>query len=148
MSEVNPFAPPAIDVPVRENRQHYPGFGRLTYALLTIGLSFISGTVAIPLFILIVALPVLGLLIFLVAGVMFLGTVFWVSYQRLINVGFNGWWCLLMVIPLLNLPIGLTCLVAPEGFADHQTLDTSGKVTLGVVVGFLALSTLLSIAGA
>lgn len=64
-------------------------------------------------------------------------------YYRLKNIGMNPWWCLGMLVPLLNLLIGIRCLVLPEGYQDTKKLDTAGRVLTLIVaalfIGFVAL---------
>ncbi|MEM8912792.1 MAG: hypothetical protein AAGC97_13580, partial [Planctomycetota bacterium] len=62
---------------------------------------------------------------------------------RLINQGANGWFALLAAVPIANLYVWLRCLVCPEGYAEHRTLDFVGKVA-----GVLALCGTLFLIGA
>jgi uncharacterized membrane protein YhaH (DUF805 family) len=54
--------------------------------------------------------------------------------QRIKNLGQSPWWGLTILIPLYNLIVFVRCLAYPEGWSDHKTLDTTGKV-IGWVIG-------------
>ena len=60
-------------------------------------------------------------------------------YLRLKNIGMNPWWCLLALVPLLNLFVAIRCLVFQEGYVETEQLDKVGKVItasfFGVVIG-------------
>ena len=62
--------------------------------------------------------------------------------QRLINIGSSPWWCLGMIVPLLNIFVGVRCLVCPEGYADHKTLDGPAKIILGIAIAAIVLAVL------
>lgn len=68
-----------------------------------------------------------------------LGLLIWVTAQRMINQGSSGWWGIGVIIPILNLFVAMRCLICPEGFADHRTLDTIGKVIGGLLLGLILL---------
>jgi len=61
------------------------------------------------------------------------------AYQRCKNIGMNPWWSLGIMVPFLNIFVGLRCLAYPEGYEDHKTLDTPAKVILGILVTLLVL---------
>ena len=44
-----------------------------------------------------------------------------------------------MFVPLLNIIVAVRCVAAPEGYADHKTLDTTGKIIVGIVIALIAL---------
>lgn len=113
----------------------YPGIRRLPYFLASLVLGALNFATALGgsaelSFVFSLVLLVLSLLL--------------VS-SRLRNIGSNGWWCLLMLVPIANLIVGLRCLAMPEGYRDHRTLDTAGKVVIGLFVGALVLGILLAI---
>ncbi len=81
------------------------------------------------------ALPSLSLGVILV----FLILSFIPVYYRLMNIGMNPWWCLLMIVPIANLFIGIRCLVCQEGYEDTKKLDTAGKIVTFIVVGLFLL---------
>jgi len=68
--------------------------------------------------------------------------------NRLKNIGMNGWWSLLMLVPVANIFLGVRCLVCPEGYQDTRKLDTAGKAIAGIVVGVFALLILTLIVAA
>jgi len=61
------------------------------------------------------------------------------AVQRLKNLGYSGWWTIGLIVPILNILVGLRCLAAPEGYADHKTLDTAGKIIIGLIIGLFVL---------
>ena len=75
----------------------------------------------------------------LVVSLVGMGFGLWIAVQRLINVGLSGWWVLGLIVPILNIWVGFQCLAAPEGYAQHKTLDTAGKVIIGVFLGAIVL---------
>ena len=54
------------------------------------------------------------------------------AYQRCVNIGMNPWWCLGLIVPILNIFVGLRCIAYPEGYEHHKTLDTPAKVLIGL----------------
>lgn len=64
----------------------------------------------------------------------------WVTAKRLQNLGYSGWWVLGMLVPVLNIAVGVKCFAAPEGYADHKTLDTAGKVIIGSFLAMIVLT--------
>jgi len=42
-------------------------------------------------------------------------------------------------VPILNIVVGIRLIAAPEGYAVHKTLDTPGKVIVGLLIGALLL---------
>lgn len=81
---------------------------------------------------------VLGVTI--VALLAYLGVLFYIAGQRLINIGSSPWWCLGLMVPLLNIFVGIRCLICPEGYSDHKTLDTPAKVILGLAIAMIVLA--------
>jgi hypothetical protein len=61
------------------------------------------------------------------------------AVQRLINVGLSKWWVPGLIVPLLNIWVAIQCIAAPEGYAQHKTLDTAGKVIIGLFPGAIVL---------
>ena len=78
--------------------------------------------------------------IFLIVLGIFLAITLWLVASRSINSGYSPWWCLGIFIPILNIIVGIRCLACPEGYAQHKTLDTAGKV-IGII--FLAVMVLV-----
>lgn len=68
-----------------------------------------------------------------------LGVMIYLIVQRLKNLGYGGLWVLGIFVPILNLIVLVRCLAGPEGYADHKTLDTAGKVIVGLILGLFVL---------
>jgi uncharacterized membrane protein YhaH (DUF805 family) len=135
MSEYNPFAAPATAGYASENSQGrtYGGIGRLAYFGYSFLVNIISGVLQ--------AAMIAGEMGGLVLIVSVVGMVFgiWIAVQRLINVGLSGWWVLGLIVPILNIWVAIQCIAAPEGYAQHKTLDTAGKVIIGLFLGAIVL---------
>ncbi len=135
-NEVNPYAATtaATAAPTLPT-QSYGGIGRLAY----FGLSFLVGIVFNVLSVVVGgagdAAPAIALLMF----VGYLIAICWVVAQRMINMGYSAWWCLGMFVPILNLLVGLRAIACPEGYADHRTLDTAGKIIAGTILALIVL---------
>lgn len=129
-AERNPYsAPRSSTAPRRRSStaaQSYPGIGRLHYFLLSFGINILA------------IIPILGLIIALVGGI-------YVVVQRLKNIGYNAWLAILMIVPIANIWVGFVCIAAPEGYADHKTLDTAGKVIAGIILSVFVLAILIAI---
>jgi len=136
MSDANPFAAPAdryeaVDVAVE--MRDYGGIGRLQYfgysvlvGIINNVLQYAAISAGVPEAVFVLTLLGLGVSIVLVV-------------QRLKNLGYSGWWAIGFIVPILNILVGLRCLAAPEGYADHKTLDGPAKVILGIFVGVIVL---------
>ena len=82
-------------------------------------------------------------IVFVIWIVMFfayLGVIMYLVAQRLINIGSSPWWCLGMFVPILNIFVGVRCLVCPEGYNDHKKLDTPAKIMLGIAIAIILLA--------
>lgn len=138
---LNPFAATttleAAD-PVALQRS-YGGIGRLAY----IGLTFLAAIVYnLVLFVLgWVNVGATELLVIPVILIYF-AALLWIIAQRMINTGYSPWWCVAMLVPILNILVLVRCIACPEGYADHRTLDTAGKIIAGF---FLAMFGLIAI---
>lgn len=137
MSVQNPYqAPITTDVKLpTESRsgRGYGGIGRLTYFLASFGFGISNNIlqyfgIVNEIGPLVLASTVLGVIVSITLVVL-----------RLKNLGQSGWWVLGFLVPILNLLIALRCIAAPEGYADHKTFDTAGKVIIGLIVGAFVL---------
>ena len=111
----------------------YGGIGRTAYFLISISVGVVNGIVdsaAAQNNIEVVNLACL--IISLVATVT-------LAALRLKNLGYRGLWAVGLFVPILNILVTVRCIAAPEGYADHKTLDTPGKVIVGIVLGLFAL---------
>lgn len=138
MSEFNPFAAPADfgDV-AKPSGVIYGGIGRLAYfgfsvlayialILISSGLRYAFAEDAFPLLLILV--------------VSYYATLLFLVVQRLNNMGYSGWWTLGIIVPFLNLLIGLKCIAAPAGYAFNKRLDTAGNIIAGIFVGIVVLA--------
>lgn len=133
----NPYSSPvAFDQKLESSRgnRHYGGIRRLPYLGIAIGMGVVQN-ILVGLIASDEALQSLSL--FVVIGFLILSFV--PVYYRLMNIGMNPWWCLLMIVPIANLFIGIRCLVCQEGYEDTKKLDTAGKVVTFIVVGLFLL---------
>jgi uncharacterized membrane protein YhaH (DUF805 family) len=140
----NPYQSPLDDtlaVPLDESLREYGGIGRLAYLgysfLVGVGTNVLAaagaGTEAGPAILVIAVIGSIALSLYVVV-------------QRLKNMGYSGWWSLLIFVPLANIFVGLRCLICPQGYADTKKLDTAGKVVTGIVVVLFLLFVLALVA--
>lgn len=137
MSTDNPFAAPSFNTELAIDRQQlrdYGGIRRLPFFLYGfLAYVLLTGTVIlVVLFNGTVSMVLVAQIAFCIAGI-------WLTIHRLRNLGYGGWWTLGLFVPLLNILIWLRCVAAPEGYADHKTLDTPGKMVIGVFLGLFVL---------
>jgi len=78
--------------------------------------------------------------VFILPGAVYQILAIWVTAKRLQNQGYSGWWVLGLIVPILNIAVSVKCIAAPEGYADHKTLDTSGKVVVGLLLAAIVLT--------
>lgn len=130
----NPYAPPQAQLEDVWNRpritKSYGGLRRLPY----LGWSFTSGVVQ-NLVMLAVGDDTGAFWLLLLGGVILS---FWLTGQRLKNMGSNPWWCLLTVVPVANIILGFRCLVNQEGYVETRKLDQSGRTAAWCILGFFA----------
>ncbi len=140
MSEYNPFAAPDtygdLAAENRPNRE-YGGIRRLPY----FGIVFAVGIVGQLIQYAAVSAQSSALMLASIP-IVWGGTVM-AGGQRCKNLGANPWWGLGLLVPFLNIVVGLKCLACPEGYQDHKTLDGPGKVIVGLVVGCIVLAVLM-----
>ncbi|MEI7699174.1 MAG: hypothetical protein WCK86_05220 [Planctomycetia bacterium] len=143
MSEYNPFsAPPAFDDPASEiaAQRVYGGIGRLAYFGLSILIGIVSNVVTSVVLSLVTPDQTPALIAVVVVAVLNLTASVTVIVLRLKNLGMNGFWVLGLIVPILNLVIAVRLIAAPEGYADHKTLDTPGKWIVGIFIGLFVLA--------
>ena len=58
-------------------------------------------------------------------------------HYRLKNIGYNPDLCFLMLVPIVNLFLGIRCLVLQEGYKDTRKLDTVGKIITYIVLALV-----------
>ena len=137
----NPYRSPmsdALAIPVDEPLREYGGIGRLAY----VGYSFLAGIVMNVLAAAAAATEAAPALFGVVVVAAFAATIF-ITVQRLKNLGYSGWWSILMFVPLANILVGLRCLICPMGYADTKKLDKAGKIVSGVVVALFILAVVM-----
>jgi len=131
----NPYDAPKADlnVAVGDSEETPRGIGRLLFIPLYLGLGAamvsldLTGEAAWKDYV--VILVGVGLLVVLA--------------QRIANVGFSRWWTLGMLVPLLNLVIGLMALAAPPGYRHHRTADRAAMVIAGLVIASVVIPVIL-----
>jgi len=133
----NPYQSPltdAVALPVDEPLREYGGIGRLAY----VGYSFLAGVATNVLGMVAGAIgarnELLGPAVFAIGLIAAVGMTIFITVQRLKNMGYSGWWSVLIFVPLANLLVGLRCLICPAGYADTKRLDSAGKIMTGIVV--------------
>lgn len=131
---VNPYAPPRsslADTPTRRLREsYYGGLGRLSYFLITTGLSVLQGALEEA-----HSLPMsLGLVVVVVAGMLY------ATLLRIKNLGMTRWWLLWMIVPGLNLVGWYRLTFCQEGWGDSRTLDKTGRVLVWIFVVIILLA--------
>jgi uncharacterized membrane protein YhaH (DUF805 family) len=62
---------------------------------------------------------------------------FILAVNRLRNIGMGGWAAILFFIPLMNVYIGIKCLICQEGYEDVKKLDATGRMIVGVSIGII-----------
>jgi uncharacterized membrane protein YhaH (DUF805 family) len=141
----NPYQSPltdAVGLPVDEPLREYGGIGRLAY----VGYSFLAGIVVNVLGMVAGAIgagnELLGPAVFAIGLIAAVGLTIFITVQRLKNMGYSGWWSVLIFVPLANLLVGLRCLICPAGYADTGRLDRAGKILTWIVVAFFLLTVL------
>ena len=143
MSEYNPFsAPPAFDDPASETaaQRVYGGIGRLAYFGLSILIGIVSNVATSVVLSLVTPDQTPALIAVVVVALLNLTASVTVIVLRLKNLGMNGFWVLGLIVPILNLVIAVRLIAAPEGYADHKTLDTPGKWIVGIFIGLFVLA--------
>lgn len=134
----NPYSAPqatnlAAEIAIQTPR-HYGGIRRLPYLGIIIGLTIVQNWLLIE----IERLNLTGAEMLMVS-VLILVVSFIPVYYRLMNIGMNPWWCLLMLVPIANLLIAIRCFVFQEGYADTKKLDLAGRVITYIVLGSFIL---------
>ena len=129
MAETSVYSAPNAELATETVAGNYEGIRRLPYFGYSIGAQ---------------VLFYLGLFLVGESGSLFLmaalvAATAWIVVMRLKNTGWSGWWALGMLVPLLNIYVGLRAIAFPEGYSDHKTLDTPAKVIIGIFVGFFVL---------
>ena len=120
-----------------QSRQ-YGGIGRLAY----FGLSFLAQLVINAMEFVVRENADLAVILFPLA-IVSLGIAMWLGALRMINAGYSGWWCLGLMVPILNILVGVRALACPEGYADHGVLDTAGKIVVGLFIALIVVVVVL-----
>jgi hypothetical protein len=78
-----------------------------------------------------------------IAAMLFLTALgFWLGAQRLLNIGWNAAFVLLMLVPFANLLLGLALLALPRGFALSRRLDGAAWVMIILALTMVGMVTL------
>ena len=131
----NPYSAPehasAGGQPETEEK-NYGGIGRLAYFSISVGLqvgiTILAGILGAALG------PESGAGLASIISIGAMLVTFYFASQRLKNTGYNPWTALLMLIPIVNILIGLRALPVSAGYADHKTLNTPAKIITGIFV--------------
>jgi uncharacterized membrane protein YhaH (DUF805 family) len=140
VSQQNPFSVPSTfgETAVEQiSQQVFGGIGRLAYFGYSFLNSFLSQVLTMAL---VAALPAEAapIALLIVAGLS-IGAGISIVLLRLKNLGYSGWWLLGLIVPILNIVVGIRLVAAPEGYAVHKALDTPGKVIVGLLLGAFLL---------
>lgn len=138
MAEQSVYAAPNADLNVAEHVGEYPGMRRLPYFGWSLVIQFVYYAL------LAMSGESMAMIMLALAAVM--GGSTYLLVQRLRNTGSNGWWAALILVPLVNIYIGLKALAFPEGYDDHKQLDTPAKVIMTLFLGFIVLGVVAAIA--
>ncbi len=138
----NPYTTPTANLgaPDTRNTDTYPGIQRFIYFLLSIVVALLTNLFSVAARDGVENLgkniaTFSGVAVFLVA----LPISLWICSLRLKNIGWNGWWCLLQLVPIANLIQGIYLLSAPTGYAQFKQYDTAGKVVAGICIAMILL---------
>jgi len=63
--------------------------------------------------------------------------------SRFQNMGMNGWWSLLLLIPLINLVPSVMLVVCQPGYTETNRLDAIGKLVMWILIALIALVVVL-----
>ena len=123
----SPFTASYLDYMDGNNRRgNYGGMNRLDY--------FIGGLTA-GVFIAIAVVFAIHMESTIMLGLFMLASVcaqLWLGSERCMNLGLDGPWCLALLIPCIGPIFGIVLSIAPEGYADHKKMDTTGYILLVV----------------
>jgi uncharacterized membrane protein YhaH (DUF805 family) len=139
VSQQNPFSVPSTfgETAVEQiSQQVFGGIGRLAYFGYSFLNSFLSQVLTMAV---VAALPADAAPIAFIVPVLSIGAAIAIVLLRLKNLGYSGWWLLGLIVPILNIVVGIRLVAAPEGYAVHKTLDTPGKVIVGLLLGAFLL---------
>ncbi len=135
----NPYATPETtdSLGEAESKRVYGGIGRLAYFGFTLLAAIVYNVLLIGLGAVIG--PQIGVLVIPML-IAYFGVLMWIVALRMKNTGYSMWWSLGMLVPILNIVVALRCIACPEGYAHHKTIDTAGKVIVGIFFLLLALA--------
>ncbi|MFM7058499.1 MAG: DUF805 domain-containing protein [Planctomycetota bacterium] len=139
MNQQNPFSVPSTfgEVAVEPiTQQVFGGIGRLAYFGYSFLNSFLSQVLTVAV---VAALPTDAAPVAFIIPLLSIAAGIAIVLLRLKNLGYSGWWLLGLIVPILNLVVGIRLIAAPEGYAVHKTLDGPGKVIVGLVIGAFLL---------
>ncbi len=151
MSFENPYAVPSSGESLTSERHdfrwsaegdshYYSGIGRLSYFCWHMGISILDRILLETT----LAYQSLGFLILLMIVSTIVSVV--LVLHRIKNLGYRDLWVLGIFVPILNVVIAGRCLACPEGYADHRTLDTTGKIVAVIYWTAIAISVIFVVA--
>lgn len=127
----DPYTPPGSDIGTPPPSRQYEGVTRLPYFGAVIGVAMLNAVAAA----IVGSQQQVG---FVVSALLF-GLGLWAASLRLRNIGASPWWALGLVVPALNIAVGVVCLALPTGFRDHRKLDTAAKIVIALLAALLLL---------
>lgn len=136
MAEQSIYAAPSADLNTARDGV-YPGMRRVPYFGWSVGIQLVYYAALTtvdenPAMI----LPALAIMI---------GASMYLLVQRLRNTGSSAWWAALILVPLVNIYVGLKALAFPEGYDDHKKLDGAAKVVITLFLGCFVLGIVAAI---
>ena len=66
--------------------------------------------------------------------------------NRMVNIGRNWWWGLMILIPFVNFVTAYECCAYPAQYAMNEQLDKVGKIIRTIFVSFLIICVILTAA--
>ena len=117
-------------VQASETEDSYGGLIRLSFFGLSVALNTIYVIISVLIVNAFPHAPYLDLIWLLV----YLFLLFLVLQSRLINIGYNQWWALLLCVPIFNFLLVLGCIILPEGFKDSHKFDYTGLILVAIFI--------------
>ena len=131
-SAPNPYASPDADLGAKPGPDNMPGLKRLPYCLGAV----ICIAASVPLQMDHDTIGLVWLVIALAGAVG--GAV--LTLLRLRNIGWSSWWIIGYFVPAMSLPLTISAMGLPSGYAHTKTLDAVAKRVFGFFAGLFVLA--------